>query len=237
MNKKFLILFAIIFSLLTGCSYKNFVSIYDNEEINSSISIDCSKEITDENIKELLNNIKIEEANNSSYDRNEWTSSYQSYICEKGHDHNKNNYKYDDNGKFKSIRAYSYFESKWYNWNNDSYTDPYTGETIYDISKTDYDHIIPLAYVNAHGGSNWTSEEKKSFADNPSVGVCTNNSSNRAKSAKGPSEWLPDINKEAYCYSWLVIANDFNISLSQNDYDTIVDILNNSNIENIQTIN
>lgn len=231
--KKFLCIIIPLLFLLSGCSYDNFVSPCTT----NPISYDVINYQNNENIDFLFNSIKIEESNNSKYNRNEWTSTYQKYNCKKGHDHNSNSYKYDDNGIFKSIRAYSYFESKWYNWDSDTYIDPYTGDIIDDISKTDYDHIIPLAYVNAHGGSEWSEKEKKDFADNTSVGVCTNSFSNRQKGANGPSKWLPDINKEAYCYSWLVIANDFNITLDQEDYDKISEILNGFDSFKLETIN
>ena len=60
-------------------------------------------------LQELINSIKIEDDQDVYYDRSEWTSSSQLYLCNNHrHDHNRNSYTGDDDGKFTSIRAYAY---------------------------------------------------------------------------------------------------------------------------------
>lgn len=173
-----------------------------------------------------LNRDKVIENDEKIYDRLEWTSDYQSYECDnKGHDHDSNEYTGDDGGKFHSIRAYAFYESEWYDWNGLSYTDPYTGNHISDVKDTDYDHIIPLAYAHNHGGSSWSPEKKKRFADDPSNGVCVNRHDNRAKGAKGPSEWMPERNQKWYCEQWLRIAKEWNLEIEEADMRTINGIL------------
>lgn len=182
-----------------------------------------------DDLTDLLNSVKIESDKNCDYDRDEWTSSYQYYECkDSSHDHNGNDYTGDDDGEFASIRAFSFYESEWYNWEKEAYLDPYTNQWIYDIKEADYDHIIPLAYVNSHGGSEWSESRKKEYADNPMAGVCCLSSLNRSKGAKGPSEWLPEKNVEDYCYSWLYDAVYWDISLDEDDYNTIKSILMDS---------
>lgn len=186
-------------------------------------------------------NVKVGPKNDESepvYDRNEWTSSYQWYKCnEPNHDHNSNDYNGDDDGEYRSIRAYSYYESVWYDWETERYLDPYTNEWIENVKETDYDHIIPLAYANAHGAAQWGEEKKKAYADDPSVGVCCNSSDNRAKGAKGPSEWLPEENVEMYCYTWLVIAEEYNLTLSEKDLATINEVLFGVDVSELHVIN
>lgn len=63
----------------------------------------------------------------------------------------------------------------------------------------------------------WTNEEKNKYAYDQYIGVDVLNKSNRSKSDKGPSEWLPDKNISAYCYSWLVIASKYNIAMRKVD--------------------
>lgn len=212
-NKKFifnkiLIIIAITIILFTLNNYYNHNSkniISNNYDNYSNIDVESL----------------IGEENNLNYDRNDYTSTYQNYSC----------YNHYPSHKYDSIRKYNFYESKWYN--GEYYIDPYTNNKIYDISEVDYDHIIPLHYVNQHGGANWTEEQKRNFADDPEVGVCTNKSDNRTKSDKGPSEWLPKENKEQYCYSWLVIAEKYNLTISQDDMDVILNILDGISLDNI----
>lgn len=218
--------FAILSTFFTGCSNReinqtintvdNVLNAIDSLSIENTENSEVAANYNniDKNVNDLINNIVISDASNDDYDRDSYTSSSQYYKCNKGHE-------------YTSIRKYGYYESEWYNKDNDTYMDPYTDEDV-DFTNVDWDHIIPLHYVNQHGGSEWTDEEKKAFADNPSVGVNVNSSDNRAKSDKGPSEWLPDENKDDYCYTWLIIADKYNISISQDDMNTIISEINNS---------
>ena len=211
-TKKIIALLATLVISLTAC-------VVDIQETESG------------DLQELINSIKIEDDQDVYYDRSEWTSSSQLYLCNNHrHDHNRNSYTGDDDGKFTSIRAYAYYESVWYDWDNDVYTDPYTGYIIKSVKETDYDHIIPLAYANAHGGSEWSGDKKKEYSDDPSVGVCCNKSENCIKGAKGPSEWLPKENQDDYCYTWLVIANKYDLSISQDDIDVILSCIDGDEI-------
>lgn len=173
---------------------------------------------------ELIKNITISEETNADYDRESYTSSSQHYTNSRGEE-------------FSSIRNYSYYSSTYYNFDEKVYTDPYNGKTGYTVKQTDYDHIIPLHYVNQHGGSEWTDDQKKKYADDPTVGVAVNSHDNRAKGDKGPSKWMPDENKAAYCYTWLVIADKYDISLSYADADCISYQLQTANPEEIFILN
>lgn len=51
------------------------------------------------------------------------------------------------------------------------------------------------------------------------MGVDVLNSANRSKADKGPAEWLPDVNRGSYCYSWLVICQKYNLSMTQEEID------------------
>lgn len=188
-------------------------------------------------LEALIQSVTVAPADeNAQYDRDLYTSSSQYYECEDPeHDwHNSNGYTGDDDGEYTSVRAYGFYESKYYDGESDSYTDPYTNETS-DVSESgpkgyDWDHVIPLAYADSHGTNAWTEEQKKAFADDPLVGVCVNASDNRAKGAKGPSEWLPDENVDDYCYTWLVISSEYGLSISQEDMDTILQYVNEDSL-------
>lgn len=105
-----------------------------------------------------------------------------------------------------------------------SYTDPYTGKTFNDPSKLDIDHIIPLGYVNQHGGKAWSKEKKKQYAnDTSNVLIAVDASANRAKGDKGPAGWMPS-NKSYQCdyaKAWVTIADKYGISLNGRDKDKL----------------
>lgn len=106
-----------------------------------------------------------------------------------------------------------------------SYTCPYNGETIYDYTAIEWDHIIPIHYVFEHGGADWTREEKVAYCYDFEVGVNVNKHDNRVKSDKGPSEWLPEINQKWYCEQWLTIADKYNIIIAPEDMEVINEVL------------
>lgn len=205
---KFLSVFLLLL-LFIGVKYSNNIKYFFVKQLNHQV---FEENKFDTPINELIENINISESDNSKYDRSEYTSSYQSYNL---------------NGKkFTSIRNYSYYASKHYDSNSDVYTDPYTDKEL-KIKGSQFDHIIPLSYANSHGSSNWSQEKKREYADDPTIGVDVNSHDNEAKSDKGPSEWLPNKNVEEYCYSWLIIADKYDISISKKDMDVIKEKLNN----------
>lgn len=242
---------AITISMLTGCSKVEQAvnDAYDvgqqvgnviesiQDKVNEGKQPEVEQSEPNQNVDvnsnavELLNQAQIGEPLDCDYDRDEWTSSSQSYECEAGHDwHDSNIYSGDDDGEYNSIRSYGFYECQWYNADDDSYTDPYNMEVNSNIGDAgpkgyDWDHIVPLAYANAHGGCNWSVEEKRAFADDPYVGICVNASDNRSKGAKGPSEWLPDENQDDYCYTFLYICVQNNLTVSQDDYDVISNLI------------
>lgn len=225
MKKRIITMFAcsiIAVSSLIGCTSEGIDPSNLLNEIKFASESNEEHTSLNDSIEELVAEIKIEDASEDAYDRDEYTSSTQYYVGTNG-------------DEYTSIRSYAYYESTWYDENTDSYTCPYTGEEIDSVKSTDYDHIIPLHYANQHGASEWTEEEKRNFADDPFIGVDSNASDNRAKGDKGPSEWMPEENQEEYAYTWLVIAAEYDLSIAQEDMDVIMDTLDG--IDEVSVIN
>jgi outer membrane murein-binding lipoprotein Lpp len=131
---------------------------------------------------------------------------------------------------------------------------PYTGETITcetkeEVSKKlQIDHIIPVGYVQRHGGSSWSQDKKQEYYNDygedskwtsgandtcdyenapDGILVVSDSSSNISKSDSGPSDWMPS-NKDywvEYCETWVKIASTYGISLDQSDHDKILEVL------------
>ena len=126
-----------------------------------------------------------------------------------------------------------------------SWIDPYSGATLtgnpYQGDGTandlDIDHIIPLKYVNSHGGYGWSASDKVAYgksiaAMNNGVYLAVSASENRKKGDSGPADYYPS-NPNFYCeYAkrWRDIARMYMISLSGRDYNKIQGVLAECNI-------
>lgn len=121
-----------------------------------------------------------------------------------------------------------------------SWNDPYTGQVLtgnpYQGDGTandlDIDHIIPLNYVNSHGGYYWSDAQKRAYgssitAMNNGVYLAVSASENRRKSDSGPSQYYPPNQAYRCDYSrkWRDTARAYAISLSSADYNLIANII------------
>lgn len=84
---------------------------------------------------------------------------------------------------FTKQRKCTVLSGKWF--------DVYTGDVITQASAIDIDHLVPLKWANGHGGSEWSRERKRKFANDDKNLIPTTASVNRSKGFKGPDEWMP----------------------------------------------
>ncbi|PHS59769.1 MAG: HNH endonuclease [Alcanivorax sp.] len=94
------------------------------------------------------------------------------------------------------------------------WNDPYSGDVLFDSSKMDIDHLVPLAWAWKRGASSWTEAKRKQFANDPVNLFAVTASLNRSKGAQGPDTWLPP-NKAFQCqyitrYLRVLLKYDFN---------------------------
>lgn len=139
---------------------------------------------------------------------------------------------YNLNGTKVNRNDYAWKTSPYLNEADFTYTCPYTGKVItdmddkkedHDFGNLDYDHIVPLNFAYSRGARDWTEEQKNAYAYDQFVGVDVLNSANRSKGDKGPAEWLPDINRGSYCYSFMVICQKYNLSLTEEEIKICTD--------------
>lgn len=151
-------------------------------------------------------------------------------------------YKLD--GKKVNRNDYAWKTSPYFNEKDFTYTCPYTGKVITDMddkkkdndyANLDFDHIVPLKSAYLRGAKDWTPEQQNAYAYDQSVGVDVLNSANRSKSDKGPAEWLPDVNRGSYCYSWLVICQKYNLTMTEEEIKICNDEINKA-IKNGETV-
>lgn len=123
---------------------------------------------------------------------------------------------------------YSWYTSPWFNQDDFTYTCPYTGLVMtedydgtvnQDFDDLDYDHIVPLKSAYIRGAWAWTNDQRNEYAYDQWVGIDVLNSANRSKSDKGPLDYLPEVNIEDYCYSWLLICSKYDLVMTQEEVD------------------
>ena len=105
---------------------------------------------------------------------------------------------------------YSYFDNK----------------IINSKSELDIDHFIPLAEAHRSGACNWDKQRKKNFAnwtDNDYTLIAVSSSSNRSKSDRDPSKWMPS-NIDYHCIylsTWIQIKIDWDLNMDQVEYNSV----------------
>lgn len=164
-------------------------------------------------------------------------------------DYDRNTYEkpvksYQLNGAKANRNDYAWKTSPWFDEETFTYMCPYTGTIINDLDdkkddrdfgNLDYDHIVPLKSTYLRGAKDWTPEQMNEYAYNQWVGVDVLNSANRSKADKGPCEYMPDINQEDYCYSWLMICSKYNLAMTQEEIDFCMETIELA-IENGETV-
>lgn len=177
-----------------------------------------------DDLQALVESIRVVDKlpTNANYDRTTFESPVKNYTL---------------NGKKVNRNDYAWKTSKWFNEADFTYICPYTGKVIFDaddkktdndFGNLDYDHIVPLHSAYLRGANEWTKEQQNEYAYNQWVGVDVLNSANRSKSDKGPLEYLPAINVEDYCYSWIMICSKYDLAMTQAEIDLCTSHINDA---------
>lgn len=161
-------------------------------------------------VQETVAALKVAEYS-GDYNRDEWTSSSQRYEFQ--------------GQKYNSIRKYDQVSSIFAT--SGGFISPYTGEVL-PLESAQFDHIVSLHKVSQGGGYAWTTEQKRAFADDNTIGVNVEGSLNMGKSDQGPSEWLPPANRVSFCYTYAKIVVDHNLTVNQADRDALVSCVGDS---------
>ena len=195
----------------------------DKKTDNKKEETSTTKGITKEELENLIGKIRISnESQNIKYDREKFEKPTHSYKF--------NNQKLTRNKYAWHISEYLNSEDPF------SYKCPYTGINIKDMSTLDFEHIIPLNYIHKYGDVKWNEQGMNTYAYDMRIGMDVLNKANRSHSDKGPSEWLPEQNIAQYCYTWLVIAYEYDIALRNVDLQIIkLECLND--LEHCELIN
>jgi hypothetical protein len=103
-----------------------------------------------------------------------------------------------------------------------SWISTYDGFKTSDAASLDIDHFIPLKEAWESGASGWDSATRKRFAndlDYPLSLIAVSASSNRSKSDKDPSAWLPPSRSFTCLYvgSWIAVKYRWSLTIDSNE--------------------
>lgn len=107
------------------------------------------------------------------------------------------------------------------------WVDPYTGKTYTDPSDLDVDHMVPLKAAHDAGAYAWPLDKKKTYFNDvyhPQHLIAVGASANRSKGARGPSEWLPDVESYRcqYIKDWVTVKERWGLKV---DYEAMTGLL------------
>ncbi|WP_236076301.1 HNH endonuclease family protein [Streptomyces coffeae] len=97
-------------------------------------------------------------------------------------------------------------------------------------SKIDIDHVVPLKEAWRSGASQWTTADRRAFANDldHSQLIAVSTHSNRAKSDKDPSDWRPDRLDYhcTYARAWISVKYTYSLTTDEEERAALVDMLN-----------
>ena len=106
----------------------------------------------------------------------------------------------------------------------------YTGAVVTDPAKLDIDHFVPLANAHKSGGWAWSSERKRSYAnDLEDLGhlIAVTSGANRSKGAKGPEEWRPSNEAYScqYALDWIKVKQTWGLTATLAEASALQELL------------
>jgi hypothetical protein len=107
--------------------------------------------------------------------------------------------------------------------------DPYTDQDFTDPKVLDVDHMVPLAEAYRSGGHEWTRSQRADYANDlqdPRTLIAVSASANRAKSDKGPEEWLPPAEGYLCLYvsDWISVKARWHLTMDERERTVVGNI-------------
>ncbi|KAG5981235.1 hypothetical protein E4U55_003146 [Claviceps digitariae] len=106
---------------------------------------------------------------------------------------------------------------------------PYDGMEFDEAHGLDIDHMVPLKNAWISGASNWTTEQRKAFANDitrPQLWAVSAHS-NRAKGDESPDEWKPALEDFwcTYSKSWIQVKSYYDLTVTEDESDALSSML------------
>ena len=106
----------------------------------------------------------------------------------------------------------------------------YTGERFSDPGDLDVDHMVPLANAHRSGAWQWDDERRREYANYLARGnhlIAVKAAANRAKSDKGPEDWMPP-RQEYHCQyaaDWVDIKQRWGLTVTPREAEALREML------------
>ena len=113
---------------------------------------------------------------------------------------------------------------------NGKWVSQFDGVTTTNPSSFDIDHFVPLKEAWDSGAWRWDSSTRERFANDQGYAlslIAVSASSNRSKSDRDPSDWLPSQNRCLYAKSWVGVKFRWRLSVDSREKSALSQILSN----------
>jgi hypothetical protein len=113
---------------------------------------------------------------------------------------------------------------------NGRWVSQYDGVTTTNSSNFDIDHFVPLKEAWDSGAWRWDSSTRERFANDQGYElslIAVSASSNRSKSDRDPSDWLPSENLCLYAKSWVGVKFRWRLSVDSREKTKVRQLLAN----------
>ena len=106
----------------------------------------------------------------------------------------------------------------------------YDGKKTSDRTEVDIDHVVALKEAWDSGAFGWNETQRTAFANDtsdPRTLLAVSSSSNRSKSDKDPSNWLPSLRGYwcTYISNWISVKARWNLSMDQSEFGRLNNLL------------
>lgn len=119
-----------------------------------------------------------------------------------------------------------------------SWFSTFDGITTTDASSFDIDHLVPLSEAWRSGAHAWSSNTRRSFANDLEYEhslIAVSASSNRSKGDKDPASWLPPRTSYhcEYIYKWVNVKIRWSLSVDSAEHSKLKRLASGCSIENL----
>ncbi|GGR30142.1 HNH endonuclease family protein [Streptomyces netropsis] len=105
----------------------------------------------------------------------------------------------------------------------------YDDKTLTAASQVDIDHMVPLANAWRSGADGWTTDRRKTFANDleHSQLIAVSAASNRSKGDQSPDQWSPPSSAYwcTYARAWTDVKHLYRLSVTQPEKDKLNSML------------
>ncbi len=104
----------------------------------------------------------------------------------------------------------------------------YDGAVTSNSSSFDVDHMVPLKEAWDSGAWRWSAGTREDYANDLGYAhslVAVSASSNRSKSDRDPTEWLPPLGRCAYAKYWIGVKYRWRLSVNPAEKSTLTRVL------------